>query len=81
MNALALYNLKTVPKQEVVVEKKRPAKRPRIQSFALDSVEYICINCGHKVTLSSTDLVQCNHCDNRVVAKVQGKETRTYEAV
>lgn len=81
MNALALYNLKQLPKVEAVSVPQRPAKRVRIQSFSQDCVEYFCLSCSKKVSLSANDLVQCPHCDNRVVAKTQVNKPRTYDAV
>ena len=81
MNALALYNLKQLPKAESVSVPQRPVKRVRIQSFSQDCVEYFCLKCSKKVSLSANDLVQCPHCDNRVVAKIQVNKARTYNAV
>ena len=80
MNALALYNLTSIPEQQPVI-RERPVKKQRIQTKAIESVKYICVNCREPVYLSAEDVIQCTHCENRIVAKLSTSVTKTYQAV
>lgn len=80
MNALALYRLTAVPEQQKSVAKP-PLKRQRLAEPSVQSVKYICKNCGEFVYLSSEDTVQCNTCEYRIVTKLSTEKAKTYDCV
>lgn len=81
MNALALYSLTQLPNRQEPVSAKRPAKRIKVQELIPNSVKYICSKCHSPIYLTTTDVVQCTNCDNRIVHKVTSGVTKTYNAV
>jgi len=82
MNALALYQLKSIPQSGPVVQV-RPAKRAKTVELAVNAnkIQYICTSCGAPTFLSSTDAVQCSSCNHRIVRKIEKKHKGSYNAV
>ena len=80
-NALALYRLARVPQNK---ETRKRARNTSIQLPTTSSetgIEYYCSSCNKINIVKSTTLIQCTHCDHRILEKSRTNQAITLNAV
>jgi len=81
-SALQLFNFQQPAQTEIpqqIQQKKR--KRKVIAPIAKGiSVNYICTNCAKEITIDTNSVIQCPHCNNRIVDKLRSSKGITYTA-
>jgi DNA-directed RNA polymerase subunit RPC12/RpoP len=82
MNVLQLFKLDKVAeidKKPVTVPRKRKNSIDKLSSGV--SADYHCANCKKNIKLETSELVQCYHCNHRIVNKTREKKGIQYNAV
>lgn len=81
-SALQLFNFQQPAQTEVpqpIQQKKR--KRKVIAPLAKGiAVNYVCTNCAKEITIDTNSVIQCPHCNNRIVDKLRSSKGITYTA-
>ena len=81
MNALQLYNLHKLPEPSQKAPGVQKNKKQRIQEPVSNTSRYVCFKCHSKLNLTPDSIVQCSHCDARIVFKITSMKRTIYNAI